>query len=365
MNILQMASNMKRNGPATVVYDLAFGLADMGHRVYIAAGNGELVSELTHPNIQFVHIPIDRVGGNKVKRILTYGINAGKTYNQLKSLIKTEKIDVINSHQPISNMYAKRLSRTCHIPFVTTAHNIYEKGFLSDTYVSGDHVIACSDKVYENSIENFGVMPERITCIRNGINPDRLKSTEPIAYPGKFVIGTLAGLRKQKALDKLIRSFDLFHKKVPESCLVIAGDGEEKGMLVSLVDKLGLNADVHFLGFRNDSANVLAGLDVFALSSEYEGLPISMLEAMAMKIPVVVTPVGGIPWVIKDGQNGLVCEYGDIESMAGKFFKLYENKDLSDNLKEREYDTLIHEYSNKKMASMYFEVYEQVTNRRI
>ena len=358
MNILQMASNMKRNGPAMVVYDLAFGLADMGHRVYIAAGDGELVPELTHPNIHFVHIPIDRVGGNKVKRLFTYGVNAVKTYNQLKSLIEAEKIDVINSHQPFSNMYAKRLSRACHIPFVTTAHNVYEKGYLSNTYVSGDHVVACSDKVYENSVKNFGVKPDRITCIRNGINPDRLKATNPVNYPGKFVIGTLAGLRKQKALDKLISSFELFHKRVPESSLVIAGDGEEKEILVSLVDELGLNTDVHFLGFRNDSANVLAGLDVFALSSEYEGLPISMLEAMAMRIPVVVTPVGGIPWVIKDGDNGLICEYGDIEGMAAKFFKLYENKNLSSDLQEKAYESLLSDYSNKKMAAMYFEVYQ-------
>lgn len=360
MNILQIASNMKRNGPAMVVYDLACGLAEMGHNVYIAAGSGELVPELNHPNIHFIHIPIDRVGGNKARRLLTYGMNAVKTYNMLKWIIKINKIDVINSHQPISNLYAKRLSRVCHIPFVTTAHNVYAKGFLSNTYVSGDHVVACSDKVYENSIEKFGVNPERITCIRNGINPNRLKADSPISYPEQFVIGTLAGLRKQKALDNLIKAFDLFHKNVPKSCLVIAGEGEEKEKLVSLVNNLGLNDAVHFLGFRNDSANVLAGLDIFALSSEYEGLPISMLEAMAMKVPVVVTNVGGIPWVINDGENGLICEYGNAYDMAEKFMQLYRDESFSNHLSENGYSVLIRDYSNEKMAMMYLGVYQSL-----
>lgn len=362
MNILQMASNMKKNGPAMVVFDLSDALAELGHTVYIAAGDGELVYEIKHPNIHFVHIPIDRIQGGRIKKIEKYTVNAVKTYSKLKKLIKEKNIQIINSHQPISNMYAKRLSKALHIPFVTTSHNVYDKGFFSSTYVSGDYVVACGDKVYENSIKNFKISKNRITCIRNGINPERLIATAPISYDGKYVIGTLAGLRKQKSLGNLIKAFYQFYQKVEASCLVIAGDGEEREYLESLVDELELQESVYFLGFRNDSANVLAGLDVFVLSSEYEGLPISMLEAMAMKVPVVVTSVGSIPWVIKDKENGILCDYGNIEQMAENIYQLFEQRDFATKLSESGYRTVIDEFSNMKMAIEYLNVYKKLIN---
>ena len=353
-----MASNMKKNGPAMVVFDLSWGLAEMGHDVYIAAGDGELVSELKHPKIHFVHIPIDRVLGNRAKRLVSYSINGVSAYNQLKKLIHEKKIDIINSHQPISNLYAKRLSRIYNIPFVTTSHNVYQPGFLNNTYVSGDHVIAVSEKVYNNSIVKFNVSKDRITCVPNGINPYRLIPDQPISYGNKFVIGTLAGLRKQKALDKMILAFDDFHKKVPDSVLVIAGEGEERGKLESLVNELGLDDAVDFLGFRNDSANVLAGLDIFTLSSEYEGLPISMLEAMALKIPVVVTAVGGVPEVIVSQKNGLMIKYMDNEMMAKYFELLYIDEPFRKQIGNAGYQTICEKYNYLSMSQQYLNIYE-------
>lgn len=364
MNVLQIASNMKRNGPAMVVFDLSYGLAEMGHIVYIAAGEGELVKEINHPNIHFVHIPIDRIRGSVIKRIGRYTINAVKTYSMLKKLIRKNNIQIINSHQPISNMYAKKLSRTLHIPFVTTSHNVYEKGFFSNTYASGDHVVACGDKVYENSIKKFKVSEDRITCIRNGINPERLVATSPISYDGKYVIGALAGLRKQKSLSNLIKSFAQLKQKIDGACLVIAGDGEEREYLESLVSKLNLQDSVHFLGFRNDSANVLAGLDVFALSSKYEGLPISMLEAMAMKVPVVVTSVGSIPWVIKDKENGMLCDYGNVQQMADIFERLYIDEPLRKRLGNAAYQTIYEKYSYLSMSQQYLKIYELMISNK-
>lgn len=361
MNILQIVSNMKKNGPAMVVFDLAHGLAELGHTVYIAAGDGELVQEIKNQNIHFIHIPIERISlGNKAKQTYLYARNGIFAYIELRNLIEKNDIDIINSHQPIPNIYAKVLSKNLHINFVTTSHNIYSKGFLSNTYVSGDYVIACSDKVYENSIINFGVPKERITCIRNGVNPARLTPAEPITFIGKFVIGTIAGLRKQKALDNLIKAFSIFHSRVQASVLVIAGIGEEEENLKSLAKELRINDSVYFLGFKGNVADVLSGLDVFALSSEYEGLPISMLEAMVMKVPVVVTPVGGIPWVIKNEYNGLLCECKDVIQMANAFYRLYKDNSFSHSIAEAGYRSIIEEFSYKKMAEQYFSVYEKL-----
>lgn len=358
MNILQIASNMKKNGPALVVYDLAHGLAEQGHNVYIASAEGELAHQLEHENIHFIHIPIERVPGSKLKQIASYIPNAIKAYDLLKECIVDNKIEIINSHQPISNIYAKRLSKRYGIPFVTTSHNVYPDNFWNRTYVSGDHVVAVSEKVLNNSISRFHVPENRITCICNGINPNRLKVEQRFKSDGKFVIGTMAGLRKQKALDNLIKAFALFHNECSESKLVIAGSGTEEAYLKSVVHELGISESVEFWGFRSDVANVLSSFDVFALSSEYEGLPISMLEAMALKIPVVVTAVGGVPEVIENQKNGLMVKYMDNEEMAQYFERLYADKPFRNHIGNAGYQTICEKYNYLSMSKQYFDVYE-------
>lgn len=364
MNILQIVSNMKKNGPALVVYDLVHGLAEQGHNVYIASAEGELAHQLKYENIHFIHIPIERIHGNKLKQVVSYLPNALKAYNLLKKCIMDNKIDIINSHQPIPNIYAKRLSKQCGIPFVTTSHNVYSNSFWNRTYVSGNHVIAVSEKVLNNSISRFHVPENRITCIYNGINPNRLKINQQYKSNGKFVIGTIAGLRKQKSLDNLIKAFALFHNKFCESKCVVAGSGDEEAYLKSLVHELGISEAVEFWGFRSDVANVLASFDVFALSSEYEGLPISMLEAMALKIPVVVTAVGGVPEVIVNQKNGLMIKYMDNEAMAQYFERLYIDEAFRKKIGTAGYQTVCEKYNYLSMSQKYLSIYELLLSNR-
>lgn len=364
MNILQLVSNMKKNGPAFVVYDLVQGLAEEGNNVFVASEIGELAESINNIcNAEFVHIPIGRLNGNKIKRILCYFRNANKAYKILKKLIKDKHIEIINSHQPIPNLYARRLSKKFKIPFVTTSHNVYSKGFFSSTYVSGDHVVAVSEKVLTNSIMNFKVDKSRITCVCNGINPNRLLVTDEIKYNNKFVIGTIAGLRKQKALNYLILAFFEFHKIVQNSYLVICGEGEERKILEELVKDLRIEESVCFLGFRSDTANVINSFDIFALSSQYEGLPISMLEAMALKKPIVATKVGGIPEVIVDKENGLLTDYTDYAAMSSCFKFLYENRIICQQIANKGYDTIVQKFNYKIMAKEYIKIYNDLLSR--
>lgn len=365
MNILQILSNIKKNGPALVVFDLAYGLAEQGHVIYIASAYGELAQQITHPNIHYFHIPTERISGNKLKSIFQYIYSAIRTYYLLKECILENEIDVINSHQPIPNMYAKKLSRKMKIPFVTTSHNVYSRSIMNRTYVSGDYVVAVSEKVLNNSVSLFGVPRNRIVCIRNGINLKRLVIDNPVRFKDKFVIGTVAGLRKQKALDKLIESFAKFKIHYDDSLLIICGEGEKKFELQELVAKLGMQESVLFWGFRDDISNVISSFDVFALSSEYEGLPVSMLEAMALERPVVATSVGGIPEVINNMENGLLIEYGNVEAMAKAFETLYESNDLRNEITRNAYNILKNKYSYIEMAKQYVEIYNKAMERKV
>lgn len=364
-NILHITSNLKKNGPAFVVFDIASGLNELNQNVFVASSDGELSEQLVNMGVKFIKIPINRINNKpNIIRFSNYLKNGIKTYKILSTLIKKENIDIINSHQPIPNIFAKLLSRKYKIPFITTSHNIYEKGFLSNTYNSGDIVVAVSDKVLNNTLELFKVPKEKAICIPNGINPSRLEITEKLKFNSSFIIGTVAGLRKQKSLDIMIKAFKKFNLICPDARLVICGEGSELNYLKQIVNSCDLENRVIFLGFRSDIANVISAFDIFALSSSFEGLPISMLEALVLKKPVVATKVGGIPEVIVDKYNGLLVDCNNIDELAQKFCELYNDVSLRDKISSNGYKTVIKQFSYKTMALNYLQVYSKLIQGR-
>ena len=137
--------------------------------------------------------------------------------------------------------------------------------------------------------------PRRLRHIANGIdlNCFRTGGTR-MSWPGSGpVVGTVAGLRAEKNVARLVRAFALLRAEMPAR-LVIVGDGPERGRLEALARDLGIVSDVHFLGHVAKPAPVYAGFDLFALSSDTEQMPISVLEAMASSLPVAATDVGDI-----------------------------------------------------------------------
>ncbi len=136
--------------------------------------------------------------------------------------------------------------------------------------------------------------PTRLRYIPNGIDLARLNAArDPAGFPGEGpVIGTVAALRPEKALDRLLRAFALLGPVAAR--LVIVGDGRERPGLERLATALGITARVHFTGHIADPASLYAGFDVFALSSDTEQMPLTVIEAMAAGRPVVATDVGDV-----------------------------------------------------------------------
>lgn len=366
LNILQIVSNLDRNGPAYVVNDLASGLVEMGHKVVIASSGGSLEESLSSEILK-VYIPIGRKKGKS--KLLKYLLNAVKSYVILCRCIKENNINIINAHQPIPIILGKLVSIRTRKVFVTTSHNVYDKKMINRTYTIGDKVVAVSDKVRNNTIEVFKISPNKVITISNGINPAHmLYSKDKCASDfnkgqDEFLFGTIAGLRKQKSLDILLKSFASVCEDMKNAKLVICGDGSERDNLMKLTNELGLVDKVKFLGFRNDIGYVLKNIDVFCLSSQYEGLPISMLEAMALKIPVIVTDVGGIPEVIEDGKNGIMVKKNDINSLANAIKMMYELDDIKTKIAEEGYRTIEMKFSYKIMAAKYAFLYNDLVNR--
>ena len=175
--------------------------------------------------------------------------------------------------------------------------------------------------------------------------------------PEKPTIVAVGRLSKEKAFDILIRAFDDLLETGLDATLVIAGDGPERDALHQLIKSLGREGSVQLTGQVADPRTVYAAADVFALSSLSEGLPNSLLEAMACGVPVVATTVGAVPNVVTDDINGLLVEPGETAPLALALARLLSNSALQDQLATNGRSTIEQRFSfagrMQKIAAIY------------
>lgn len=178
-----------------------------------------------------------------------------------------------------------------------------------------------------------GIAPAKLALIPNGIDTARYATAAAaraahaprprlgdFAPPGTLVIGTVGRLDAVKDQASLVNAFHLLCAADPAASgrlrLVIVGEGAERARLEALIRELGMQDQVRLLGNRNDVADLLAEFDVFALSSVAEGIPLTVLEAMAAGLPVVATRVGGVGEVVVDGSTGVLVSASNPAALA-------------------------------------------------
>jgi glycosyltransferase involved in cell wall biosynthesis len=135
--------------------------------------------------------------------------------------------------------------------------------------------------------------------------------------PTAVVFTCVARFYPQKNVAGVVKAYARIAREPFLSTLLLAGDGPLRGEVVRLVSELGLTDQVRFLGIRRDIEDILSASDVFALASNWEGTPISIMEAMTAGLPVVATEVGGVPHCVRNGVTGLLVPPGNVEALAG------------------------------------------------
>ena len=151
--------------------------------------------------------------------------------------------------------------------------------------------------------------------------------------------------------------------RVPDALFALAGDGPERPALERITDDLGLRDRVTFLGTRTDVAELLAVCDVFVLPSLYEGLPISVLEAMAARRPVVATAIGGTQEAVVDGESGLLVPPADPDSLAAAIRRLLDDPALRDRLASAGRARVEREFAVASMAARVTDLYDLLTTQ--
>jgi sugar transferase (PEP-CTERM/EpsH1 system associated) len=224
-------------------------------------------------------------------------------------------------------------------------------------------VIAVSEMVRRELIEDIGLPEDKIVLIRNGITIPAKHSNTAMTRaslgitPDEIVLIAVGRLAEIKNYRLLLDAYANARKSVPSLTLVLVGDGPERAVLEEKAQILGIKENVHFLGSRSDVGELLSASDIFALSSRYEGISLALLEAMAASLPAVVTRVGGNTEVITDGHNGYTVESDNVNEFAQAIVHLANDQSERRRMGEAARKRVEMVFDLKKSVQGYEELY--------
>jgi glycosyltransferase involved in cell wall biosynthesis len=249
-------------------------------------------------------------------------------YSALRRLVRQRGIGLIHAHDYKTDILALLLARAEPVvPLATvhgwTGHSRRERWLYypldKRALVRFPRLIAVSGTIRSELLRR-GVRPERVTTVLNGIDPqafrrDPAREMEVRAAlglaPDDIVIGAVGRLEPQKRFERLLEVFATLRRDRERLRLLLVGEGSARGELEAAARSLGVEKDCRLLGHRADVADLHHAFDLFVQSSDYEGTPNVVLEAMALGTPVVATAAGGTAELIEDGVEGLIVPPGD------------------------------------------------------
>jgi glycosyltransferase involved in cell wall biosynthesis len=347
--VLYMVTKGNFGGAQKYVFDLATNLDKNNYESVVACGEGELLKEkLKNEGVRVIEIPglVRDVG--LLREILSL-------FNFLK-IIKEERPDIIHVNSSKAGGLGALAGRVMRIrKIIYTIHgwpfkeprDIFVRAIIwLMSYVSAllaTQNITISKEDYD--LTRFMLFVKRKTIhIHNGISKINFlerdsarKILAPDLNEGLW-IGVIAELHRNKNLDFLIEGFAQIKNKENLLCVII-GEGEEKKKLGDLVNRLGLDEKVRFVGFVKDAPRYLGAFDIFVLPSVKEGLPYTILEAGQRGLPVIGSDISGIREIVEYGKTGLLFKLGYLNALKGSLETLIENenlrRDLGANLREK------------------------------
>lgn len=348
-NVLLVVPTLLQGGGQKFVLDLAKGLDKEQFRVRVLVffrQRHKAFAKFAEEN------GIETVYLNKKKGLdLSF-------FRQVRKAIKEFQPDVIHSHLN-TMLYLLPFYRKKQIK-LHTVHTLAQKEHYGMqklvNYIAfhwkGVVPVAISDTVAGTIANTHGLKREAIPVVYNGV--DCARYDIPKVAGNTFNLVSVGTIYAVKNFPFLVDCFSELHKVHPETRLTIVGNGVQRGELYEQIDRLGLTDAVTITGTVGNVEDYLAASDIYVASSHFEGLPLSILEAMAAGLPVISTNVGGVPDVVRDGENGLLITPGDKAAYIAALTELTENtekrtafsarsKELSKNYDE---ELTIHGYES-------------------
>lgn len=292
---------------------------------------------------------------------------------------------ILHSHRYKEHILGAFAGRLSHNPrMVQTYHGLEENlpgwaGLKMNLYKGLNVAVgkAMADGIVGVSSEITNILKGRypsadVRCIRNGIDLARVAPTvERLAMraqlgiaPETFVVGTVGRLMPIKGFEYLIEAFAQLRRQhgLQDSKLVIVGDGPLRAVLGQCAETQEVSRSVMFLGMRTDVYNILNGFDVFALSSLHEGVPMVLLEAMALGVPIVASHVGGIPEILEDRREAVLVPPNEPQALARAIGVLAESSGLRAQLIRAARVRVETQFSIQSSAAKMREMYRSISD---
>jgi len=294
--------------------------------------------------------------------------------------MKRKKCLLVHFHDAHSAAVGSVAASLAKVPFRIITRRVdfpLKKNYFSRRkYMKNiDVIIAISEGVKKVLVEG-GVDPENVEVISSGIDfssfeedSSALTSKDYLHREFSFavddyLVGIVAHLADHKGHQYLIQATKILKQQAPKIKTIIVGEGPLSMELDRQAKELDVEDIVFFLGFRKDIPKILSSLDLFVLSSHLEGMGSSILDAMASRLPVVATKVGGIPEVVINGETGLLVPPRNPSALARAILMLYSNKTLASRLGQKGYELVHRKFSAEAMADKVVRLYEKIGLRK-
>lgn len=353
-NVLFIARTMGLGGTENVVLQLCEILSDKANKIVVCSSGGVHEKKLQEMGIKHYLIP-DIASKNPMDML--------KSCRSIKSIIDKEQITIVHSHHRMAAFYAELVAPKSAVK-VANAHNTFtDKKKLTQLAYRNTKVIAVGEMVKKNLAEYFGIPKEQICVIHNAVktfdgNVVPVEALSQERTKGNVLIGNIGRLSEQKGMTYFIEAAEITAKTHPEARFIIVGDGEERKKLYAQVKSKSLQDRVVFLGYRNDIQNVMSQLDFVVLSSLWEGLPLTPIEAYSVGKTVIGTAVDGTPEIIRDGVDGYLVEPRNPTQLAEKMNELIENPEMRESMGIQAIKRYQDEFSFEKLSERYIAFYE-------
>jgi len=353
MNIVQIMPEFGLAGAEIMCENLTYELTKLGHKVTVISMY-DFHSAITD-RLEGAGIDVRYLGKKP-------GLDPSIIW-KIKHILKETEAEIVHTHRYCAQ-YAVPAAMLAGVKRrVHTLHSIAakENGRLARRlnhffFSHCDLVpVALSEAVQETVVEEYGLKKEDIPVVFNGVDLSRCKSKDSYSVSGSFKVLHIGRFAEAKNHVGLVKAFGLFRKKYPDSELWLIGDGELKPEIERLVKESGLENCVKFKGLQSNVYGYLHDADIFTLPSNYEGIPMTLIEAMGTGLPIVATAVGGVPDMLTDGENACVVE-NDAQLIANAFEAYYVSKDMREHHGNKAKDRAI-VFSAKTMAEKYVSVY--------
>lgn len=297
-----------------------------------------------------------------------------KSILQLIRILRKEKFDIINTHSSVDSWIGGIAAKLARTPvLIRTRHS--DRPIRRDVrhfiHYLPDIYVTCGETMRKKLIEKYGFPEGKTISIPSGISEDFFHIKREPDVKSRYgldrdtkVITSIGRLCREKGHETTISAIKSVIKYFPNTKFLFVGDGGRRKKLEEKISSLGVDQYVLFTGFIRDVKEIFSFSDVMVLSSWSEGLPQSLLQAMASGVPVVATKVGGVPEIVIDGKTGILVNPGDSQGLSEGIIKILKNSDITSEFVKNARELVKNKYTITHMLDKTEELHQQLLRQK-